>query len=457
MNCSPYNSGSSSNYPSGTIPNTAIYDSFNRMVTETPTTILTSHVSFTPQYEIMGYVSSAAGSIFVDISNCIVQLSTTTAGRAIRQTLEYQIYQPGKVHQAYLTWTPHYLGTFDNFTAVRCGIYDDYRDKNTPSGTMGPPPYSFISSIHGGKGQETNRPSMGHYFELSGNSWFVVERANSFDNLANVTRIPQSDWNIDTLNGVYGRNPSGVTLPTNREGLFFIERQWLGVGVVRFGVHSAGKKIICHEISNRGIKTPYTITNKVPIRYEIEKVAGGSSAPVATASICMASQIDGEYIPLGAIFSLPSALVYSSTRVSGIIKPVLCIRLAQKYCRATLKIKDIQVYGSAPGLYSIFKNPSISGSINWVKHPDAKSMVEYARFDSGTAIPLNTLSGGSCINTGFFSTRTVILGNQSLQELLVAPSITSDVAGVPDVWCIGMMSLSGNSDVNASCSWLEIT
>jgi hypothetical protein len=39
-------------------------------------------------------------------------MSTTTASaRAVRQTLEYQLYEPGKGHQIFMTWTPQYAGT----------------------------------------------------------------------------------------------------------------------------------------------------------------------------------------------------------------------------------------------------------------------------------------------------------------------------------------------------------
>lgn len=460
MNCSPCGSVLTSNYPLQSIPtglNSGSHDTFDRLSTQTPTTLLTSHVSFTPQLEIIGYVSTGSGSVFIDLSNCVTEMSTTTVGRAIKQTLEYQLYQPGKTHQVYMTWTPQYTGTFDSYTAVRCGIFDDYRDKNTPSGTMGAPPYQFVSSINGGLGQETNQTSMGHFFELSGNTWFVVERFNSIDNISNITRIHQSNWNVDTLNPSYGRNPSGITLARNREGLFFIERQWLGVGLVNFGLYNQGKRIICHQIFNRGYKVPYTNSNKIPLRYEIEKVAGGSSAPAATAAICMASQIDGEYIPIGATFSLPSNLIAPSTRIDQTLRPILLLRLQQKYCRASIKIKDVQIYGSASGLYSIFKNPIISGTITWVDHPDPRSMVQYAIFANGGITPTNTVTGGQCINSGFFTTRTAAFGNQSVQDLIAAPAISSDIRGVPDVWCMAMIGFQGNPDVNAVATWIEIT
>lgn len=464
MNCSPCASGSNYSSVSSINNNVAvegnIYDAFSRLIVETPFTLLTSHVSFTPQLEIIGYTSTGTGSVFIDLSNTVVQMSTTGSGasRAFRQTLEYQLYQPGKSHQAIMTWTPQYKGTFDTSVAVRCGIYDDYRDKNTPVGPTGAPPYLYASSIYGGLGVETDQPSMGHFFELSGNSWFVVERYNSPNNIINVLRVAQSNWNVDTLNPAYGNNPSGVTLQKDKESLFWIERQWLGVGLVNMGIYNLGKRIICHQFQNRGIKIPYTALNKLPLRTEIEKVTGGSTEPAATASICWASQIDGEYIPVGATFSLPANLTNAVTALSDtLLKPILLIRLQQQYCRATFKIKDIQMYGSLAGSYSILKNPTITGSITWVNHPDKRSMVQYAVFQTSPTPPTNNVSGGQCIESGFFDKRTTGMAAATVQDLVNAPSFCSDIKGNPDVFCVAMMALQGSStNGNANVKWIEI-
>lgn len=462
MNCSPC--ASTSNYSSVSTPTANIvtvagniYDAFSRLQVETPITLLASHVSFTPQLEIIGYTSTGSGTVFVDLSNTVVELSTIgTAGRAFRQTLEYQLYQPGKSHQAIMTWTPQYKGTFDNSIAIRCGIYDDYRDKNTPAGTTGAPPYLYASSIYGGNGVETNQPSFGHFFELSGNSWFVVERANSPNNIINVTRVAQSNWNVDTLNPAYGRNPSGATLQKDIECLFWIERQWLGVGLVNMGIYNNGNRLICHQFKNRGIKIPYTALNKIPLRTEIEKVSGGSALAACTASICWASQIDGEYTPVGATFSLPTSIVNPSTRISTTQRPILLLRLQQQYCRATFKIKDIELYSDNAGTYSVLKNPIITGTITWVNHPDKRSMIQYAVFANGVTEPTNTVSSGQCIESGFYEKRTNVGPAASVADLIAAPSFCSDIKGIPDVFCITMQGFSGNPDVRASCRWIEI-
>jgi hypothetical protein len=460
MNCSPC--GSTSNYSSfSSVTNTLInpiIDPFGQMLVDTPTTTFTNHHAFTPSYEYMGYVSTGTGNVFIDISNTVAQLSVSgNGGRAVQQSLEYQLYQPGKVHVINVTLSPQYSGTFDNSVAVRAGIYDDYRDKNTPTGAMGSPPFLYVSSINGGTGVETNQPSMGHFFELSGNQWFVVERYNSDNNINNVTRVAQDDWNQDTVNGNAVTSPSGYVLTaTTPTVLFFIERQWLGIGVVRMGLFYEGKPIYCHTFQDRTIRRPYTHLNKLPIRFEIEKVPGGSSNTASMAAICSSGQIGGNYITLGSIFSLPANLLSSTVRV-GIneVRPIIMIRLQQKYCRATFKLIDIEMFGSANGFYSVFRNATISGSITWIKHPDSRSMMEYAYFPDGST-STRTVTGGLCIRSGFYSTRAALQDGIATSELITRTQFSSDIKGNPDVCLIAMGAFTANTDVSANMRWIEI-
>lgn len=432
-------------------------DVFNRVYINSPTTTLATHPAFTPQYELLDYKSTGTGFISTfSISSITVLQASGSGGKAIRQTREYQLYQPGNSHLVQFTITPQFLGTFDSSVAIRAGIFDDYRDKNTPAGITGPPPYLYQSSIYGGTGQETNQPSMGHFFELSGNNWFVVERYNSPDNIQNVTRVPQSNWNVDRFDGT---GPSGFTIQKNTPSLLFIERQWLGIGVVRMGTFYDTLFLVCHVFQNRSYNMPYTHLNKLPIRYEIEKVAGGSPALAVAASICASSHIGAEYIPYGRIYSLPANLIFDTVRI-GItdLRPVLLIRLQQQFCRATFKVKDIELYGSQPGAYSVFLNPVLDGipsDITWIPHPNRGSMVEYAYFPSGTT-STRTVSGGTCIRSGFFSTRTALQDTFGVTELLTAQSFASDIGGNPDVLCVAMVGFTANTDVNANVRWIEI-
>jgi hypothetical protein len=436
-----------------------VSDVFNRLYVTSPTLNLASDNAFTPQYEIMDYHSTGTGFVStITISTMTILQASNAGGRAIRQTHEYQIYQPGTSHLVQFTWVPQFLGTFDTSVAVRAGIYDDYRDKNTPAGTTGANPL-FVSSIYGGTGQETNQPSMGHYFELSGNSWFVVEKYNSPDNIQNVTRVAQSNWNVNTFDYNTATNPSGYILGITTPSLLFVERQWLGVGVVRMGAFYNSAYTVCHVFKNRTYNQAYTHLNKLPIRYEIEKVSGGSPNPAIMASICCASHIGGDYVPYGRIYSLPADITYDTTRIGiDTLRPILLIRLQQQYCRATVKIKNIEMFCKTAdsGVYSVLLNPTLGGgSITWVNHPNPGSMIQYAYFPSNTTSG-RTVTGGRCLRSGYFTAKTSETDSLGVGDLITSQSVTSDIHGVPDIVCIAMISFTAGADVTANLRWIEL-
>ncbi len=412
-------------------------DLFGRINTCTPTAIFTTHPAFTTQRETMDYVSTGTGVIVHDISNTLITLQVGTGvGRAVRQSREYLLYQPGKLQSCYISGVPQYAGTWDNSVAFRIGLFDDYRDKSS----------------------ETNQPSMGHYFELSGNSWFVCERLNSTNNVLNVNRIPQANWNLDTLNGVRATSPSGFTLrsPPDRGALFIVDRQWLGVGVVRMGVIFNGKPIYVHVFHDRLLNRPYTHLPKLPIRWEMEKVSGGATATATAASVCASVQVLGEYTPLGSIFTLPTNLVSTGfTSINAALSPILFLRLQQKYCRATFKLKEVTVYSSGDVHYTVFKNPTITGGTpTYTAHPDSRSMVEYS-VNSGS-VGSWAVSGGTPIRSGFVSKANASIDSFTIDELVSATSFCSDIAGTPDVLVVAVGGLTSNPSANANIRWLEI-
>lgn len=412
-------------------------DLFGRINTCTPTAIFTTHPAFTTQRETMDYISTGSGVIVHDISNTLITLQVGTGtGKAVRQSREYLLYQPGKLQSAYLTGVPQYAGTWDNSVVFRMGLFDDYRDKSS----------------------ETNQPSMGQYFELSGNSWFVCERLNSTNNVLNVSRIPQANWNLDTLNGVRATSPSGFTLrsPPDRGMLFIVDRQWLGVGIVRMGVIFNGKPIYVHVFHDRLLNRPYTHLPKLPVRWEIEKVAGGATATATAGTVCASVQVLGEYTPLGTLFTLPTNLITTGlSSLGSSLTPILFLRLQQKHCRATFKLKEVTIYSSGDVHYTVFKNPTITGTpaITYTAHPDSRSLVEYSVITGTTTY---TISGGTPIRSGFVSKAAASQDNLSIDELITSPSFCSDIAGTPDVLVVAVGGLTSNPSANANIRWLEI-
>jgi len=459
MNCNPCCNGTDITISGGGNgnPQTFTFDSFNRGVIDAPTTIYTTHLAFNSQTNIQDFRSTGTGSVFIDISNSVAELTVAhTAGRAVRQSREYLLYLPGKSQVVHFTMTPHYTGTFDTNLAIRGGIFDDYRDKNT----------STSSNSGNPLGQEVNQKSMGHFFELSGHQWFVVERQNSPDNVTNVTRVPQSQWNVDTVDGNINTSKSGFILPTNPTSgfLFFIDRQWLGVGSVRMGIFYNSIPIILHTFQNRASGIPFTHLPKLPLRWEIERTSTTTAVASTTmASICGAAFVGGSYIPFGNLYSLPINILSTDVPIDQTLRPVLMIRLQQRYCRATVKLKSLELINTntnnADAGFELARNPILSGpAITWTKHPDPNSMIEYSFFTDPITSG-HSVSNGYISRSGYFSARGQFQDDLSVEELVTAPSYCSDIYGNADILCIAFIALKssgGNLAIRANARWLEI-
>jgi hypothetical protein len=175
------------------------------------------------------------------------------------------------------------------------------------------------------------------------------------------------------------------------------------------------------------------------------------------AAICASGQIGGDYITLGSIFSLSSNLITLklNTGDPNVLRPVLLLRLQQKYCRATWKLLDLELFLKNDGFYSVFRNATISGSITWTPHPDSRSMMEYCYLGNATASE-RTVTGGLCIRSGFASVRTSLQDGIATSELITRTQFSSDIKGNPDILVIAAGSWTQNSEACANARWIEI-
>ena len=80
-------------------------------------------------------------------------------------------------------------------------------------------------------------------------------------------RYPQSQWNIDPLNG---QGPSGYLLDPTKMQMLMIQYTWYGAGFVDFGVRGPlGNYIFCHRMMNNNINfEAYMRSGNLPARYQ---------------------------------------------------------------------------------------------------------------------------------------------------------------------------------------------
>jgi hypothetical protein len=104
-----------------------------------------------------------------------------------------------------------------------------------------------------------------------------------------ITKIPQSKWNIDKMDGT---GPSGYTLDIAKMQMTYIDYSWYGAGTIRFGMRTVdGAVAWAHRMVQNNINTAaYMRSGNLPARYETineplnsaKLIAGGSGVSGST-------------------------------------------------------------------------------------------------------------------------------------------------------------------------------
>lgn len=97
--------------------------------------------------------------------------------------------------------------------------------------------------------------------------------------------IPQSQWNIDRVDGSSGAlNVSNMNLNISRDNIYWLDVQWHGAGRVRFGTWYDGRRIVCHEYyHSNNYPYPISATCSLPVCCSVKN----SGAGLANAEIRM--------------------------------------------------------------------------------------------------------------------------------------------------------------------------
>ena len=160
----------------------------------------------------------------------------------------------------------------------------------------------------------------GLFWELDGTTMYVVVRSNTTGSVVD-TRVAQSDWNRDQLDGTTNFN-----LDVTKTNLYWIDFQWLGVGICRFGIYEEdGTKTTCHVFENPNNQSRvYMRQGTLPIRFECENTDTAVSSSELKA-ICTLVQIVGtikrQYNSFAASCSNGTSCSYGDSE-----KPIMAIK-----------------------------------------------------------------------------------------------------------------------------------
>lgn len=244
-----------------------------------------------------------------------------TGNRVIFQSKQYMPYQPENEICTSIGGVLCDVLEVPNRTA-RIGYFDDMVDKD-PTADIG---------------------GSGAFFELGSDGvLYTVVRyfANGvqFDN-----KIPQSDWNIDQLDGTGG---SGITIDITKSQIFIFSLQMNG-GCVKFGFNIDGEEIYCHtfKVANM-LDTPTMFNYSLPVRGELRQ-----TAPTAVTckqhwySVGVCLEGCDTAIPVVPFNFTAHAPIHCPSRAltnPGEHRPLVAIRLKKDLCRGTIWPKRIEV------------------------------------------------------------------------------------------------------------------
>jgi hypothetical protein len=218
-----------------------------------------------------------------------MKVSDKNASEAIMETTRVFPYQPGKALEIFTTFC---MGSSRNNTCQRVGYF----------GTAN-----------------------GIFLEKDDDTMYIVKRSSVTGSVVN-TRIAQTDWNTDTLDG---NGSTGITLDFTKSQIMFIDIEWLGVGTVRVGFVIDGAFVVAHKFHHANIiDSTYMTTAALPVRYEISNSALiGDSTEVTLKHICSTVISSGGYSLTGKSYLAGRSLTYYTMSSVGTYYHLASIRL----------------------------------------------------------------------------------------------------------------------------------
>lgn len=393
-------------------------DAFGRMRTSSPLTLFDSSHRYRDNGQ-WATSTGTGGTYTFSSGEGLVNLNVTTVSGAkvYRETKKVCSYQPGKSLQIMNTFV---------MNSGKAGL----RQRAGYFGTAN-----------------------GIYVEVSGTSAPAFVERNSVSGTVAETRVSQSDWNIDKLDGT-GR--SGLTLDITKAQIHWMDIEWLGLGTVRTGFVINGQLVHCHSFHHANLITStYMTTASLPVRYEIENLATTASNSTLK-QVCSTVISEGGYELRGAqsTVHIPVATPYDLTNASTFY-PVISIRLKSAFLDAVVILTALSIMGitnNASYNWKVLAGGTTTGG-TWVSGGD-NSAVEYNI--TGTSF---SDTGARGIASGFTNG-----SNQGaavidiLKEALFKFQLERDsFTSTPYELTLTVASEDAGADILASMDWEEIS
>jgi hypothetical protein len=399
-------------------PSGVAVDAFGRSRISQPITLFDSFHRYR-ENDKWNTANSATGSSYsynANSASISMSVGTANGNYVYRETTKVFAYQPGK--------SLHFLQTFV-FAPAQTGL----RQRN-----------GYFSSENG------------IYLELDGNTLNLVVRSKS-SGVVTETRVPQSEWNIDKLDGT---GPSLYTLDIAKAHIFWGDVEWLGVGTVRCGFVINGQLIHCHSFHHSNLITStYMTTACLPLRFEIENKATVSNTSTMQA-ICSSVISEGGYELRGDQYSIGHLPNSSYTLTgAGVFYPVAAIRLRSDRPDAIVLPKNICILGLTGNgsriAYKLVSGANVVGG-TWINADTANSSVQYN-------LTATSMSGGRDYITMYQAVNNQgsvaqgVIGNDIFRHQLERNSFT----GTNTTFVLAVAGAGSADTVLGAIDWEEIS
>jgi hypothetical protein len=243
---------------------------------------------------------------------------TASGARAMRQQLTYMRFREGVGVQICFYYTPVSAGfPLAGAAKSRAGYFDD---------------------------------NDGVYFQVSAASNAFVLRGSGTGSVVEVV-IPQTNWNLDRLNGGGG---SRITLDVTKPQALIICFNSLNAGRIRFGFRFGEETVYAHEVTLTNITPPVRFVRKsLPLRIEAFN-SGGAGSNFSMEFSSVYATHEGGNVDEEAFLSAAFTPTQVAINVAG-LTPILSVRLKDTF-------NGLEVHGLvSPWLLSVF-NTGNSGA-----------------------------------------------------------------------------------------------
>jgi len=389
------------------------YDAFGRLRVSQPYTLFDSQNRYAVDNQFD--TSTATGGTLTYLANeatASMNVTSTSGSEVIRQTYRCMPYQPGKGLLALMTFQ----------------MNDPKANLRQRVGYFG--------------------TQNGLFFQLNNTTKSFILRTYIGGSVDDTTRkVDQSAWNGDKLDGT---GASGLTLDLTKPQILWMDFEWLGVGNVRCGFIINGQYIVCHTYQNANVTgtSVYMTTAILPVRYEITNT-GATSGSSSLKQICSSVVSEGGLEPTSIDHVARRATAL--TGVGTTLLPLVSIRLASTALGAVVLPSSVKVIPTSADDFEIqlVKNATLTGASYSAVASDAN-----VEFD----VAATAMTGGTICQIDYAAS-----SNQGTSPLNPIAAFNWDyqlgasLAGVSDIYTIGVKTFSGTGDIIGSLTFYDLT